>query len=311
MIDNREHRFISAVVYVHNNENSIEAFLRTLYVSLSSTFQKFEIICVNDASKDSTVDIIHKVSANFDETVLSIVTMGFHQGLELCMNAGEDLAIGDFVYEFDSVFMDYKSELIKEVYFKAMEGYDLVSASPNVKPKRTSSLFYKVFNKFSNTTYKLQTERFRIVSRRAINRVFSMNEAVLYRKAVNANCGLKMDTLKYDTTNHSKKDKEFTHERRNLAIDSLILFTDVGYKFSLAMSLFMIFAVVFIGIYTVIIYISGNPVEGWTPIMIFLAIGFFGIFVVLTVCLKYLSLVLNLIFKKQRYIIEAIEKVKR
>lgn len=311
MIDNREHRFISAVVYVHNNENSIEKFLKTLYDSLSSTFQKFEIICVNDASKDSSVELIHNVSANFEGTVLSIINMGFYQGLELCMNAGEDLAIGDFVYEFDSVFMDYEPNLIKDIYFRAMEGYDLVSASPNVKPKTTSALFYKVFNKFSNTTYKLQTERFRIVSRRAINRVFSMNEAVLYRKAVNANCGLKMDTLKYDTTNNSKKDKEFTHERRNLAIDSLILFTDVGYKFSLAMSLFMIFAVIFIGLYTVIVYISGNPVEGWTPIMIFLAIGFFGIFVVLTVCLKYLSLVLNLIFKKQRYIIEEIEKVKR
>jgi len=311
MIDNREHRFISAVVYVHNNENVIRHFLRILYTSLSTTFQKFEIICVNDASRDNSVENIHKVSAEFDETVISIVNMGYHQGLELCMNAGEDLAIGDFVYEFDTVFIDYNPEYIKKVYFHAMKGYDLVCASPNVKPRKSSALFYKIFNKFSNTTYDLQTERFRIVSRRAINRVFSMNEAVLYRKAVNANCGLKMDTLKYETTKDGEKDRAFTHERRNLAIDSLILFTDVGYKFSFVMSLFMIFSVVVIGIYTVVIYVSDNPVEGWTPIMLFLAIGFFGIFIVLTVSLKYLSLVLSLIFKKQRYIIEGIEKVKR
>ena len=311
MIDNREHRFVSAVVYVYNNETLIEKFLKSLYSSLSTTFQKFEIICVNDASRDSSVDIIHRVSADFKETVLSIVNMGYHQGLELCMNAGEDLAIGDFVYEFDSVFMDYELEYIEKVYFHAMKGFDLVSASPNVKPRKSSAFFYKIFNKFSNTMYNLQTERFRVVSRRAINRVFSMNEAVLYRKAVNANCGLKMDTLKYETTSNTKNNKSFTHERRNLAIDSLILFTDVGYKFSLVMSLFMMFSVVAIGIYTILIYISDKPVEGWTPIMLFLAIGFFGLFGILTVCLKYLSLVLSLIFKKQRYIIEGIEKVKR
>ena len=310
MIDNREHRFISAVVYIHNNEELVECFLNTLYESLSKNFQKFEIICVNDASRDSSLEVIKETAKNFDDTVISIVNMGFHQGLELCMNAGEDLAIGDFVYEFDTVFMDYDPDYIAKIYHKSMEGYDLVSACPDIKPKKTSSLFYKIFNRFSNTNYKLQTESFRIVSRRAINRVFSMNQAVLYRKAVNANCGLKMASIKYQVTDRNKS-KQFTNERRTLAFDSLILFTDVGYRFSMIMSFFMIFAVAVIGIYTVVIYVSSKPVEGWTPIMLFLAIGFFGLFVVLTLALKYLSLILNLVFKKQRYIIEGIEKVKK
>ena len=236
--------------------------------------------------------------------------MGYYQGMELSMNAGEDLAIGDFVYEFDSVHMDYETSLIKDVYFRALDGYDLVSASPIKKTKKTSSLFYKLFNRYSKSIYDLQTEKFRIVSRRGINRISSINHTVLYRKAVNANSGLKMDVLEYEPTNKGIKEKEFTSERRNLAVDALILFTNIGYKFSLIMSLFMIFAVVAIAIYTTVIYISGNPVEGWTPIMIFISIGFFGIFVVFTVCLKYLSLILNLIFKKQRYIIEGVEKIK-
>ena len=289
MIDNREHRFISAVVYVHNNEDLIECFLKTLYDSLSKNFQKFEIICVNDASRDASLEVIKETAKNFDDTVISIVNMGFHQGLELCMNAGEDLAIGDFVYEFDTVFMDYDPDYIAKIYHKSMEGFDLVSACPDIKPKKTSSIFYRIFNRFSNTTYKLQTESFRIVSRRAINRVFSM---------------------KYQVTDKNKS-KQFTNERRTLAFDSLILFTDVGYRFSMIMSFFMIFAVAIIGIYTVVIYLSSKPVEGWTPIMLFLAIGFFGLFVVLTLALKYLSLIFNLVFKKQRYIIEGIEKVKK
>lgn len=311
MIDNREHRFISAVAYIQNDSRYIEQFLRTLNEVFSASFQKYEIICVNDGSTDDSHDIIQRIASEFEDTVISIINMGFTQGLELSMNAGEDLAIGDFVYEFDSVFIDYDPECIKNIYDHAIKGYDLVSASPNQKPKKSSALFYRIFNRFSNTNYKLQTERFRLLSRRALNRIFSINQAVLYRKAVIANCGLKMDTIKYPVSTKNRDHKAFTRERRHLATDSLILFTDVGYKLSLFMSLFMMIAVLGIGIYTAIVYISGNPVEGWTPIMLFLAIGFFGLFGILTVCLKYLSLILSLIFKKQRYVIEGIEKVKK
>jgi dolichol-phosphate mannosyltransferase len=50
-------------------------------------------------------------------------------------------------------------------------------------------------------------------------------------------------------------------------------------------------------------------VEGWISTMGFLALGFFGVFALLTIILKYLSVVLNLIFKQQRYLIADIEKV--
>ena len=50
-------------------------------------------------------------------------------------------------------------------------------------------------------------------------------------------------------------------------------------------------------------------VEGWISTMSFMALGFFGVFALLTIILKYLSVMLNLIFKKQRYLIMDIEKV--
>ena len=50
-------------------------------------------------------------------------------------------------------------------------------------------------------------------------------------------------------------------------------------------------------------------VEGWLSTMAFLAMGFFGVFTLLTIILKYLSVLLNLVFKQQRYLISDIEKV--
>lgn len=60
-----------------------------------------------------------------------------------------------------------------------------------------------------------------------------------------------------------------------------------------------------------VVYFSNKkPVEGWAPIMGLSSLGFCGLFVILTVIIKYLNLILNLIFKKQRYLIESVEKLK-
>ena len=62
MVLNKEKNFASAVVYIHNNENQIESFLDNIYNVLEKTFEKFEIICVNDSSDDNSVEKIKIVS---------------------------------------------------------------------------------------------------------------------------------------------------------------------------------------------------------------------------------------------------------
>ena len=72
----------------------------------------------------------------------------------------------------------------------------------------------------------------------------------------------------------------------------------------------MMALVIFIGIYTVVIFISAKPVEGWTTTMLFLALAFFGVFAIFAMIMKYLTILIDLVFTKQRYVIEGIEKVK-
>ena len=71
----------------------------------------------------------------------------------------------------------------------------------------------------------------------------------------------------------------------------------------------MILVAIAVGIYTVCIFVSKQPIEGWTTIMLFLSLAFFGIFAILTIIIKYLTLIINLIFKKTNYLVESIEKV--
>ncbi len=313
MITNKEKNFVSAIIYVHNNENEIGNFIKNVNSILNQNFEKYEIICVNDASIDKSVEEIKNVSNEITDTTVSIINMSYFQGLELSMNAGVDLSIGDFVYEFDNIHIDYDLEIIMETYNTALKGYDIVSTKPNRKKRLTSNIFYNIFNRNSNSMYKIDTETFRILSRRAINRVKSMNINIPYRKAVYANCGLKLYSIDYNPIkkNISKKiTKEISDTRRELAIDSIVLFTNVAYKFAIVMAMIMMFAIIITGIYTVYIFLCQKPIAGWTTTMLLLSFAFFGIFSILTIMIKYLSILVNLIFKKQKYLIESIEKVK-
>lgn len=315
-IINKEKNFASAVIYIHNDEENLINALNEIYNVLKNNFLKFEMICVNDFSTDNSIKVIEDFSNNIDCAVVSIVNMGFYHGLESSMNAGVDFAIGDFVFEFDNTYVDYESNLIMQVYRRSLEGYDIVSAAPKNTKNMYSKLFYNIFNNYSDNSYKLRTESFRVLSRRAINRVDSISKTIPYRKAMYATCGMNIDYISYDNkidNNMTKasKSKNIKSHREKLAIDSLILFTNVTYKISLVLSIIMVSFTLLTGIYTLISYFGQNrPVEGWTPIMGLVSAGFFGIFLILTLIIKYLDLILKLVFKKQKYLVSSIEKLR-
>lgn len=312
---NKEKNFISAVVYVHNAEGRITRFLEMLLQVLEENFEHSEIICVNDYSDDGSVSAIKALDKKAESTTITVLNMSYYHGLEVAMNAGTDLSIGDFVFEFDSTLLDFAPEEIMRLYRRSLQGYDIVSASPDQRQRITSNLFYKVFNKFTDLNYQLCTERFRILSRRVINRVSSMNRTVPYRKVIYANCGLNTDNLRYQVigqgTSPTAKDKQEKKYRSSLAVDSLMLFTDIGYRLSVAMTSLMIFMAVFMAVYSIAVYLIGTPVAGWTTTILFFSFCFFGLFGILAVIIKYLQIIVNLMFKRKRYSFESIEKLTR
>ena len=300
-------KFVSAVVYVHDSGNDIENFLKTVYGCLNENFEKFEIICVNDSSADNSSQLIREFASTVSGCMISMVTTGFYQGAESSMLAGLDVAIGDFVFEFDDVVVDYDPSLIMQVYDRCVEGFDIVSSGSG--SRASSKLFYSIYNRHANTQYNLKSETFRVISRRAINRVYSMSPNPLYRKALYNNCGLKTDYLEYERPANTPARKHVLKNPQDTALTSLILFTNVAYKAALSLTFAMMLATLISIGYIVAIYIIGNPVEGYTTMMALLSGAFFGIFAILAIMIKYMSVILQLVFQRQRYVLESIEKL--
>lgn len=309
----KEKNFVSAVVYIHDEPAQVNKFLHLIKKTLEDNFLHSEIICVIDDADESIMNIIRQMGIDQGGNVsVSFLKMGSYHGVEMAMTAGVDLAIGDFVFEFDSTIDDFTADTIMEVYRKSLQGYDIVCAVPEKGQLLTSKLFYYIFSKFSTAKLQMVTERFRIISRRAINRISSMNKTVPYRKVVYAGCGFPLYEYSYVPVQGSRGmpyTSEENHYRRRLAIDAMLLFTDVGYRISMFLTSMMMLIAIVTGCYGVVIYVTSSPVSGWTTTICFMAFAFFTLFLILTIIMKYLQLILNLVFKKKQVCFEGVEKI--
>ena len=308
----KEKKFISLVIYLHNVQQEIVPFFEKVIPVFEDNFTQFEIVCVDDGCTDGTVGTLKEYLDNNKVPVMvNIVHMSFFHGLESAMNAGRDLAIGDFIYEFDSVVIDYPIDMLMRVYHKLLEGNDIVAAGSSGNIRFTSKLFYSLYNKTSKAKGKIGPETFRIVSRRAVNRVKSIGQYIPYRKALYSNCGLNTAVIAYEPIKgQAKKRKQAAGERAALALDSFIYFTNVLERVSAIISGAFLILTIGMGFYIIKDFLTGvSIVEGWLSTMGFMALGFFGVFALLTIILKYLSVMLNLIFRQQRYLVADIEKV--
>lgn len=303
----KEANFISAVVYIHNRAAQTERFLTRLYERLAECFSRFEVICVDDASTDGAADRVRALAAGWKKGSVSLVRMSFHQGLELSMNAGIELSIGDFVFAFDHADEAAPLDRLMEAYRAALAGSDIVALTPRRGAVGASKLFYRLFNACARKPCALGTESFHIVSRRALNRCQAAGKTIPYRKAVYADCGLKILRLPFDGTASARRDgKDW-----DTAMAALLLFTNAAPRASGYITLFFTLACLFTIGYVLWVYASGHPVQGWTTTMLFLSLGFLSVAVLFGIVMQYLSVMTDMIFRNKTYVFEAVEKLNR
>ena len=137
-----EKNFISAVIYLNTaeNEEKVLEFIKKLSFLLSENFSKYEIICVDDDSPEEYVAAAKKV-VQANGLPASILHMSYYQGLELSMNAGRDLAIGDYVLEFDECVWNFPDDMIMQAYREVLKECDIVCCADRTKAGMTSKAF--------------------------------------------------------------------------------------------------------------------------------------------------------------------------
>lgn len=304
--------FVSTVVYIHNRSIvEVENFCDKVVRKLSENFENNEVIFVCDDHGVINVNTIGEILNRLDINVMTeTIQMAYYQGIEAAMCAGDDLAIGDFVFEFDTIDVDYDPELVISVFNRAREGYDIVSAGDD-SMRLASRIFYKLIN--HKNAYVIRHESFRVVSRRALNRIKILNNTIPYRKVLYAASGLPGDYVKYVPAEGTKKKKINRKEsdyRLNSGINYMIIFTNFLEKVTYFLSAVFLLVSVGTGGWAVYSYlVEENVVSGWVSLMGVISFGFFGVFLLLSVIVKYMSLILDVNYKKTSYVIESVTKL--
>lgn len=306
----KEKNFISVVTHTAPTKEATRDSILELRDYIGSKFENFEILLVNNGLDEHLADFIkEKFSQGPGNLVIIDLPWKHHQ--ELSMLAGTDIAIGDFVYEIDTPERDWDLETLWAVYKKCLEGFDIVAAAPERPVNLGSKLFYIILNKVSYLNLELTTEKFRIVSRRALNSVLSARENVRYRKALYKSSGYPSATLKYIPTKPPYPIEEPSFfEKVGLALDVLISFSNIGARLALIFSAFFMLMSLLIGVYALNSYFFRSTIaSGWTTLSLFLSAGFSGIFLILGLLGKYSSMMLIEIQNRTPYRVSSIKRI--
>lgn len=306
----REKSFVSFVVYVYNAEKVIQEFIKSLDQAAAQKFETYEIILVNDQSDDSTKAQIKAAGAGIKGN-LTVLNLAWRHRRELAMLAGTDLAIGDFVFELETTRPDFTWDIIVQLYDKCVSGFDVVFAFPKNKTKTRSRLFYWLLNKLSYLNVETSTETAKIVSRKALNRALLERGKIRYRKVLYKYCGFPTAAVVYEPISGTTDKNEMTLlQKTTLATDVFVVFSNIGIHIAMLFSVLSMIISATIGIYALIAYISGLPIiSGWTTTMLFLSMGFSGIFLTLTILAKYISTILQEQRQGSLYTVETIDRI--
>lgn len=303
--------FVSAVAYIHNNTQAeIEYFFSNVVKKINASFEDFELILVCDDESYNYVSEAKQSAEGYGSpAIVSVIKLAYYQGVEAAICAGDDLAVGDFVYEFDNITVNYDLELIMDVFNKAREGNDIVFAGDNTM-QLSSRLFYRLINR--NKAKAVRHDTFRIVSRRALNRVKKMNRGIQYRKYLYVTSGLPFDYIMYKPVNNirEKSTRSESSYRLNSGISYMMIYTKVIEKLTIILSAIFLFVSIGVGIWAVYsLFYDTNLVPGWVSLMGVISFGFFGVFLLIMFLTKYMNIILEVNTRRLDYIVESVDKL--
>jgi glycosyltransferase involved in cell wall biosynthesis len=191
----------SIVVPVYNEEEVIHETYRRLTEVMRSTKEAYELLFVNDGSRDRTVEIIKEYSEQDPAVVLLDFARNF--GHQIAITAGMDYARGEAVVVIDADLQD-PPELILEMIEKWKQGFDVVYAKRTKRKgetyfkKQTAAMFYRFLRAMTDIDIPLDTGDFRLLDRKVCNQMNSIQEKNRFVRGLVSWVGFKQIAVEYE-----------------------------------------------------------------------------------------------------------------
>lgn len=306
---------ISIIVPCYNEEKALPHYYNKMKEIMNNmNYVDFEIILVNDGSKDNTLKEMQELARN--DARIKFINFSKNFGKEAAMYAGFEYSKGDFIAVMDADLQD-PPELLEEMYKGIKEeNYDCVATRRTTRkgepPIRSffARMFYRLINRISKTEMVDGARDYRLMTRQMLNAILSMKEYNRYSKGLFSFVGFDTKWLEYENVERVAGETKWSFWKLfKYAIEGITAFSTTPLIFSsivgLIFCLVAFIAIIFIIVKTLV---YGDPTAGW-PSMACIIVFVSGIqLFTIGIIGQYLSKTYLEVKKRPIYIIKETEK---
>src|SRR4051812_33446098 len=270
---------ISVVVPCFNEEDVIRQTHERLSTTLSKTDLDYELVYVNDGSRDRTLQILRDLSAV--DSHVRVVSFSRNFGHQVAVTAGVDFTSGDAVVLIDADLQD-PPELIPGMVRVWPDRHPVVYGTRQSRNGEsafkllTAKYFYRIINSISDVDIPLDTGDFRLMDRCVVNVLKNMPERDRFLRGMVSWIGFKQTPLPYSRSERAAGDTKYSLRKMvRFALDGIVSFSLVPLRLATLCGLAAAGMTVVAILYALVVRVSLNiSVSGWT--LLFIASTFLG-----------------------------------
>jgi len=254
---------LSIVVPCYNEEAGLHELHRRLTATCAALDMEYEIVLVNDGSRDGTADVIREL-VRTDRHVRG-VSLSRNFGHQAALSAGVEHASGDAVVVMDAD-LQHPPELIQRFVEKWREGYDIVYA---YREGRKPRLGYRIINALMQIRVPPEAADFRLMDRRVVDAFRQMPERARFIRGMVSWLGFRQTGVGYqDQARFAGKRSYTVRQTMTMAANAVISFSHVPLRIASMLGVITLLLGLFYAAYILVAWLLDRPLTpGWTGMM--------------------------------------------
>lgn len=300
---------LSLIIPAYNEAENIKNTTDTITKILLKENISFELIFVNDGSKDATMKEIKNVAQHSSNIIGVDLSRNF--GKEAAIFAGLQIARGNCAVVIDCD-LQHPPELIPKMYYLWQEGYEIVEGIKSDRGKESNlhKIFVKIFYSIMSKLIKMDmqnTSDYKLIDRKVINIMLKLTERNTFFRALSFWTGYKTTYIEYEV-----KERAFGTSKWSLwelfkyAIVNVTSFSTAPLQLVTGIGVVSLLGSIILAIQTLYRYFTGNAVEGFTTVILLILIVGGCIMISLGIVGHYLARIYEEVKGRPRFIIRDI-----